>query len=179
MTRAAELGDDILPEVMSVFTAESFAAQTDKDLRNSLPRPLLAETMATCNMSDSQLSVIERVMSRQFYDPDVLEDLHEDEGVETKTEITDSDYKLYVCKSNGNFANKTKWPRLQQFTALLIKRFHHNRRDYRSYFSQIILPSLFVCIAMACILTKPVMESLHPIQLTQSLYEPWSSAFIR
>ena len=178
MTRAAELGDDILPEVMSVFTAESFA-QTEKNLRNSLPRPLLTETTATKSVPDEQQSVIERVMSRQFYDPDVLEDLRDDEVVEAKTEMTDSDYKLYVCRSSGNFANKTKWSRWQQFTALLIKRSHHNRRDYRSYFSQIILPSLFVCIAMACILTKPVMESLHPIQLTQSLYEPWSSSFIR
>ena len=179
MTRAAELGDDISPEVMSVFTAESFAAQTEKDLRNSLPRPLLTETTAIKNTSDEQHSVIEKVMSRQFYDPNVSEDLHDDEAVETKTGVTDSDYKLYVCRSNANFANKTKWPRWQQFTALLIKRFHHNRRDYRSYFSQIVLPSLFVCIAMACILTKPVMESLHSIRLNQSLYEPWSSTFIR
>ena len=35
VTRAAELGEDILPEVMSVFTAESFAAHTDRELRNN------------------------------------------------------------------------------------------------------------------------------------------------
>ena len=192
VTMAAELGDDIVPEVMSVFTAESFAAQTlrRRKNRNRNSFPCVHHQMASIpsSFNNTKMEVLQNlhndlqtIRSRAFYFPDAMENVTEDEEekLETRTNITDSDYKLYDYKSPEEPAGKTQWPLLQQFLALLTKRLHHNRRDYRSYFSQIILPSLFVCIAMACILTKPVMESQSPIQLTPSLYEPWSSSFVR
>ena len=61
-----------------------------------------------------------------------------------------------------------KW---NQFCALLVKRFHHNRRDYRSYLSQILLPCLFVAIAMAISIIRPSTSNLPALQLAPAIYD--------
>ncbi len=91
-----------------------------------------------------------------------------------------SEFILYNDKSYAKKLN-LKWNDswFRKLKALIHKRFHHNRRDYRSITSQIILPSLFVCIAMACILVRPVSKEQPSLHLNLSLYEPWSSEFFR
>jgi hypothetical protein len=68
--------------------------------------------------------------------------------------------------------------KMRQFQALFIKRFHHHRRDYRNYLSQIILPCIFVALAMAFTLIKPKPHDLPSLRLSPSLMEG-SSAFFR
>jgi ATP-binding cassette subfamily A (ABC1) protein 2 len=46
----------------------------------------------------------------------------------------------------------------QQFLAVIIKRFYYLKRNLKGLFSQILLPALFVCIAMTVALTAPNIE---------------------
>ena len=50
----------------------------------------------------------------------------------------------------------------QQFLAIIIKRFIFIRRNWKQLFTQILLPAMFVCIAMTVALTAPqVQVHLH------------------
>jgi len=53
---------------------------------------------------------------------------------------------------------------------LLIKRFHHARRNRKAIFYQIILPALFVCIAMSVALSLPTAGDSPPLVLSPSQY---------
>jgi len=44
---------------------------------------------------------------------------------------------------------------IQQFFAILVKRCYYVRRNWKGLFSQILLPALFVCVAMTVALTAP------------------------
>ena len=59
---------------------------------------------------------------------------------------------------------------LQQFMAILVKRFHYTRRNWKGLFSQILLPALFVCIAMTVALTAPQIKDLPPMVLSPAQY---------
>jgi hypothetical protein len=59
----------------------------------------------------------------------------------------------------------------QQFKALLAKRFHHHKRDVRNYISQIVLPCLFILLAMGCTLINPTNTHMPSLLLTPDLYE--------
>jgi ATP-binding cassette subfamily A (ABC1) protein 2 len=59
---------------------------------------------------------------------------------------------------------------LQQFFAILVKRFYYIHRNWRGLFSQILLPALFVCVAMTVALTAPQVQDLPPIILSPAQY---------
>ncbi len=156
VTQAAEKGEDIIPEVMSVVTASSFNL-TDR-MNSELPYGYSEQKPITPKPFDTQST-----QENLFFQ-------HQD----------NSEFKLYNDKSYSKKLD-LKWNHswFRKLNALIHKRFHHNRRDYRSITSQIILPSLFVCIAMACILVRPVSKEQPSLHLNLSVYEPWSSEFFR
>ncbi|XP_048586908.1 ATP-binding cassette sub-family A member 2 isoform X2 [Nematostella vectensis] len=61
----------------------------------------------------------------------------------------------------------------QQFYALMLKRFHYARRNFKGVISQILLPALFICIAMTMALSLPPKPDLPPLELSPSMfYQP-------
>ncbi|KAM4608568.1 glucosylceramide transporter ABCA12 [Polymixia lowei] len=90
---------------------------------------------------------------------------------------------------NGDFGDKIKltgsstvrglalaW---QQVTAMLVKRFHHSRRDWKGLISQILLPVLFVVFAMGLGSIKSDLQHFPELELSPALYNigPSSSFF--
>ena len=59
---------------------------------------------------------------------------------------------------------------LQQFIAIIIKRCYYTRRNWKGLFSQILLPALFVCVAMTVALTAPQVMDLPPMTLSPAQY---------
>uniref|UniRef100_UPI00358E46A7 phospholipid-transporting ATPase ABCA1-like n=1 Tax=Myxine glutinosa TaxID=7769 RepID=UPI00358E46A7 len=57
---------------------------------------------------------------------------------------------------------------LQQFWALLVKRFHHARRSRKGFVAQIILPVVFVCLALAVSKISPSLSNAPSLEL-----QPW------
>ncbi|XP_029967302.1 uncharacterized protein abca12 isoform X2 [Salarias fasciatus] len=58
----------------------------------------------------------------------------------------------------------------QQMTAILIKRFHHSRRDYKGLISQILLPVIFVVFAMGLGSIKNDLQHYPELELSPGLY---------
>lgn len=61
---------------------------------------------------------------------------------------------------------------LQQFVTLLLKRFHHYRRNLRVFVTNIILPCLFVAISMAFTTIKPTQVFQPKILVSPEIYKP-------
>lgn len=58
----------------------------------------------------------------------------------------------------------------QQMTAILIKRFHHSRRDWKGLIAQILLPVLFVLCAMGLGSIKNDLRHYPELDLSPALY---------
>lgn len=59
----------------------------------------------------------------------------------------------------------------QQVSAILIKRFHHSRRDWKGLISQILLPVLFMVFAMGLGSIKSDLQHYPELELSPSLYK--------
>ncbi|MED6262522.1 hypothetical protein ATANTOWER_020940 [Ataeniobius toweri] len=59
---------------------------------------------------------------------------------------------------------------LQQLTAMLIKRFHHSRRDWKGLISQLLLPVLFVLVGMGLGSIKSDVQHYPELVLSPALY---------
>ncbi|XP_019327449.1 PREDICTED: ATP-binding cassette sub-family A member 13 [Aptenodytes forsteri] len=66
---------------------------------------------------------------------------------------------------------------LAQIVALLMKRFLHTRRDWRGSLSNVLLPVLFVALAMALFSVKPLAIDYPSLKLTPRLYDNAESFF--
>uniref|UniRef100_A0A673I3E0 P-type phospholipid transporter n=1 Tax=Sinocyclocheilus rhinocerous TaxID=307959 RepID=A0A673I3E0_9TELE len=65
----------------------------------------------------------------------------------------------------------------QQFVALLWKRFLYARRSRKGFFAQIVLPAVFVCIALVFSLIVPPFGKYPSLALEPSMYEEQFSFF--
>ncbi|KAM8795014.1 LOW QUALITY PROTEIN: phospholipid-transporting ATPase ABCA7 [Eudromia elegans] len=65
----------------------------------------------------------------------------------------------------------------QQLRALFIKRFLHARRSTRGFFAQIVLPAVFVCVALLFSLIVPPLGRYPPLRLRPSMYGPQFTFF--
>lgn len=70
----------------------------------------------------------------------------------------------------GTYRVDGKLRLLQQFFAILHKRYLCTKRNWKGLFAQILLPAFFVCIAMSVALTAPQVEDLPPLVLSPSQY---------
>ena len=87
---------------------------------------------------------------------------------------------LHIRDSNRHAAKafadenvpKVKGARLfwLQFQALYLKRFHHLRKDRKAFLSQILLPALFVLLAMIFTLIVPDDSNQKPLVLNPYIY---------
>lgn len=59
----------------------------------------------------------------------------------------------------------------RQLAALHIRRFHHSRRNYKGLCCEIVLPALFVCLALLLTLAIPPMMDEPPLELNPWLYD--------
>ncbi|OPJ76455.1 hypothetical protein AV530_016136 [Patagioenas fasciata monilis] len=66
---------------------------------------------------------------------------------------------------------------LTQIVALLMKRFRHAGRDWKGSLSNVLLPVLFVALAMALFSVKPLAIDYPSLKLTPRLYDNAESFF--
>ncbi|XP_043909754.1 phospholipid-transporting ATPase ABCA7 [Protopterus annectens] len=105
--------------------------------------------------------------SSNFSLPEITEEngcLHETGG-ESEHKETD-----YLKSSDGRGSYQiTGWAlTCQQFKALFIKRFLNARRSRRGFFAQIVLPAVFVCVALLFSLIIPPFGKYPALEL-----QPW------
>lgn len=61
---------------------------------------------------------------------------------------------------------------LKQCMAIVVKRYLYNKRNWKSLMTQIILPALFICIAMTVALSAPGFLDLPPLELSTAQFYP-------
>uniref|UniRef100_A0A9J8ACW3 P-type phospholipid transporter n=1 Tax=Cyprinus carpio carpio TaxID=630221 RepID=A0A9J8ACW3_CYPCA len=95
-----------------------------------------------------------------------------DSGVDTEI-ISESKETDYLSVSNGKGSYQVKgWSlKRQQFVALLWKRFLYARRSRKGFFAQIVLPAVFVCIALVFSLIVPPFGKYPSLALNPWMYE--------
>ncbi|GAA6074925.1 uncharacterized protein abca12 [Tachysurus ichikawai] len=68
----------------------------------------------------------------------------------------------------------------QQVMAMLTKRVHHTRRNWKGLISQVLLPVLFVLAAMGLGSIKSNLENFPEMELTPAMYDSGNQyAFFR
>lgn len=59
-----------------------------------------------------------------------------------------------------------------QMKALIIKRFHHIRRDWKAFLCEVVLPAGFILMAMTFALAIPPVHPEPPLEIQPWMYEP-------
>ncbi|XP_052011038.1 phospholipid-transporting ATPase ABCA1-like [Xyrauchen texanus] len=85
-------------------------------------------------------------------------------------ESKEADY-LSVTDGKGSYQVKGWSLKRQQFVALLWKRFLYARRSRKGFFAQIVLPAVFVCIALVFSLIVPPFGKYPSLALNPWMYE--------
>ncbi|XP_030224037.1 phospholipid-transporting ATPase ABCA1b [Gadus morhua] len=78
---------------------------------------------------------------------------------------------LHCSHGKGSYKEKGWTLRKQQFIALIWKRFLYARRSRKGFFAQIVLPAVFVCIALVFSLIVPPFGKYPSIELQPWMYE--------
>lgn len=130
--------------------------------------------LKVCNVSDKGVQLTDDVMHnlRKQTNLDMLKKSEESEPItdyesrEVK-EPTYADPRKRIGTCSQSF---------QQIGALLLKRFHHYKRDWRMLFGLVILPLIFVTAGLGFFKIKPTLSSPQLI-LTPALYGPNAYVF--
>ncbi|KAK7939643.1 hypothetical protein WMY93_002969 [Mugilogobius chulae] len=98
-------------------------------------------------------------ISENVSDTDSIDSFPESEGGYGDT--------VYFTGNQTLSGVKLAW---QQLTAILIKRFHHSRRDWKGLISQLLLPVLFVVFAMGLGTIKSDLRHYPELEISPALY---------
>uniref|UniRef100_A0A8C2AGP3 ATP-binding cassette, sub-family A (ABC1), member 1A n=1 Tax=Cyprinus carpio TaxID=7962 RepID=A0A8C2AGP3_CYPCA len=86
------------------------------------------------------------------------------------TTLEETDW-LGGADGKGSYQVKGWSLKRQQFVALIWKRFLYARRSRKGFFAQIVLPAVFVCIALVFSLIVPPFGKYPSLALEPSMYE--------
>ncbi len=82
------------------------------------------------------------------------------------TQLTNFEKPIRYSKSRG------KQLYAQQFVALLLKRLHHYRRNMRVFFTNILLPCIFVALSMGFTTIRPKLTDQASLEMSPKIYSP-------
>lgn len=162
------VSDTTLEEVFLKVAEEADVEEEQDKLAAEMPkrrpsfRRHLSRGSRNSRTSANDFSDREQLLTETFQeiDGDYEEEITE---VPPVFESTDGRYEAVDKKLSGLKLLRT------QFWALLVKRFHHARRNRKGFLSQILLPAIFVCIAMAVAKIRPSYE-MPPLELTTDMF---------
>ncbi|XP_066919865.1 ATP-binding cassette sub-family A member 2-like [Clytia hemisphaerica] len=83
--------------------------------------------------------------------------------------IGSESWSYHVGTSSKINRNIERW---QQFYALILKRFHHTKRNIKSLLTHIFLPGIFISIAMTVALSQPKANTYPKLVLSPTMFHP-------
>ncbi|KAM4710016.1 phospholipid-transporting ATPase ABCA1-like [Discoglossus pictus] len=82
---------------------------------------------------------------------------------------------VYDLNGKGSYII-TGWKLIyRQFHALFLKRFHHARRSRKGFIAQVIMPAVFVCLALVFSVIVPPFQEYPSLELQPWMYGPQRS----
>uniref|UniRef100_A0A8C2G1S6 P-type phospholipid transporter n=1 Tax=Cyprinus carpio TaxID=7962 RepID=A0A8C2G1S6_CYPCA len=156
---AARMVEDLGHEITYVLPYKSAKDGAFVELFHDLDDRLADLCISSYGVSDTTLEEV-RLACLGFY---LLR-----KDLDAKSKETD-----YLSVSNGKGSYQVKgWSlKRQQFVALLWKRFLYARRSRKGFFAQIVLPAVFVCIALVFSLIVPPFGKYPSLALNPWMYE--------
>uniref|UniRef100_A0A8C1IRX6 P-type phospholipid transporter n=1 Tax=Cyprinus carpio TaxID=7962 RepID=A0A8C1IRX6_CYPCA len=156
---ASRMVEDLGHEITYVLPYESAKDGAFVELFHDLDDRLADLGISSYGISDTTLE-------------EIFLKVAEDSGVDTEI-ISESKETDYLSVSNGKGSYQVKgWSlKRQQFVALLWKRFLYARRSRKGFFAQIVLPAVFVCIALVFSLIVPPFGKYPGLALNPWMYE--------
>uniref|UniRef100_A0AAY4A4F8 P-type phospholipid transporter n=1 Tax=Denticeps clupeoides TaxID=299321 RepID=A0AAY4A4F8_9TELE len=152
---SARLVEDLGHELTYILPYESAKAGAFVELFHEIDDRLTDLGISSYGISDTTL---EESCLRPFTEDDVFDS-------------NDSEDCLGVSDGKGSYQVKGWSLKRQQFVALLWKRFLYARRSRKGFFAQIVLPAVFVCIALVFSLIVPPFGKYPSLQLEPSMYD--------
>ncbi|CAL9690655.1 unnamed protein product [Knipowitschia caucasica] len=148
-------------------------ASSYRSLLTALDSNLDALQLGGYGISDTTLEEVFLHLTHDSLDSDALctvsETVSDTESINSYPDSEESSY--------GDTAGFTGTPTVsgvklawQQFTAILIKRFHHSRRDWKGLIAQLLLPVLFVAFAMGLGSIRSDLKHYPSLELSPALY---------
>ena len=83
--------------------------------------------------------------------------------------IGSESWSYHVGSSSKVNQSIEKW---QQFYALILKRFHHSKRNLKALLTHILLPGVFISIAMTVALSQPKQNTYPKLVLSPTMFHP-------
>uniref|UniRef100_A0A671MD89 P-type phospholipid transporter n=1 Tax=Sinocyclocheilus anshuiensis TaxID=1608454 RepID=A0A671MD89_9TELE len=156
---AARMVEDLGHEITYVLPYESAKDGAFVELFHDMDDRLADLCISSYGVSDTTLE-------------EIFLKVAEDSGVDTEiiSESKETDY-LSVSNGKGSFQVKGWSLKRQQFVALLWKRLLYARRSRKGFFAQIVLPAVFVCIALVFSLIVPPFGKYPSLALNPWMYE--------
>uniref|UniRef100_A0A673GV60 P-type phospholipid transporter n=1 Tax=Sinocyclocheilus rhinocerous TaxID=307959 RepID=A0A673GV60_9TELE len=156
---ASRMVEDLGHEITYVLPYESAKDGAFVELFHDLDDRLADLGISSYGVSDTTLE-------------EIFLKVAEDSGVDTEI-ISESKETDYLSVSNGKGSYQLKgWSlKRQQFVALLWKRLLYARRSRKGFFAQIVLPAVFVCIALVFSLIVPPFGKYPSLALNPWMYE--------
>ena len=93
------------------------------------------------------------------------------------SQLSDEQVKRYSEYTKLRVSNKFLLVN-QQLYALLIKRFHRVKRNIKGFFAEIVLPVVFVCLAMLVATLNPATTAEPPLEIHPWYYQSPNQMFI-
>ena len=82
---------------------------------------------------------------------------------------TNTAWDSHVGTSSRINVNLIRW---QQFYGLMFKRLHYSKRNLKALMNHILLPGLFVSVAMTVALSQPKVNTFPPLVLSPTMFHP-------
>ncbi|XP_051505256.1 phospholipid-transporting ATPase ABCA1b isoform X1 [Myxocyprinus asiaticus] len=196
---AARMVEDLGHEITYVLPYESAKDGTFVELFHDMDERLADLGISSYGVSDTSLEeIFLKVAEDSGVDTEIISDgtvpmrrhrrhafgadhqsclkpLTEDDYFDCNDSDADPESKEtdYLSLTNGKGSYQVKgWSlKRQQFVALLWKRFLYARRSRKGFFAQIVLPAVFVCIALVFSLIVPPFGKYPSLALNPWMYE--------
>ncbi|XP_059356413.1 glucosylceramide transporter ABCA12-like [Carassius carassius] len=173
--KEGDVGD--LVYVLPPYTPENAAAY--HSLLTSLDQNLDKLQLGCYGISDTTLEEVFLQLTRDDLEPkesdtwSVSESVIANDMFASRDSIPDEFNNTYLGEKaslTGTSAVRGLTLTAQRAMAMLLKRVHHSRRDWKGLFSQVLLPVLFVIAAMGLGSIKSDLQHFPKIVLSPALY---------
>uniref|UniRef100_A0A4W4EB89 P-type phospholipid transporter n=1 Tax=Electrophorus electricus TaxID=8005 RepID=A0A4W4EB89_ELEEL len=179
----ARLVEDLGHELFYVLPYEAAKDGAFVELFHELDDRLIDLGISSYGISDTTLeevlqdyngTILSRRSRRHAFGGDhqsCLKPFTEDDSFDFNDSEADPGNWLGGSDGKGSYQVKGWSLKRQQFVALLWKRFLYARRSRKGFFAQIVLPAVFVCIALVFSLIVPPFGKYPSLALEPSMYE--------
>lgn len=170
-----EMGD--LVYALPPYTPQN--ASEYHSLLNSLDQNLDKLHLGCYGISDTTLEEVFLQLTRDDLEPkesetwSVSESVIENDMFASRDSLSEDSNSMYLGEKaslTGNSTVRGFALGVQRVIAMLLKRVHHSRRDWKGLFSQVLLPVLFVIAAMGLGSIKSDLQHFPEIVLSPALY---------